>query len=52
MSHPSKEQVRQWMSERSKERKPPPDRKQIRKELGWELIEAEREQRRTYPDSK
>lgn len=41
---PTKEQVRHWQQERNRERKTPPDPKQIRKELGWDLIEAEREE--------
>jgi hypothetical protein len=39
---PTKEQVRQWIQERSKDRRALPDLKQIRRELGWGLIEAER----------
>lgn len=42
MTQPSKQQVRDWQQERIKAHKPPPDPKQIRRELGWELIEAER----------
>jgi hypothetical protein len=42
---PTKEQVRRWLEERSKERRPPPDPKQIRRELGWTLNEVERAQR-------
>lgn len=40
MQKPSKEQVRHWLEKRIKERKPPPDPKQIRRELGWELADA------------
>lgn len=39
---PTKQQVRQYMEGRQREHKPPPDPKQIRRELGWDLIEAER----------
>ncbi|HJV73151.1 MAG TPA: hypothetical protein VJ654_02930 [Noviherbaspirillum sp.] len=46
MSQPSKEQVRHWQQERIKAHKPPPDPKQIRRELGWELIATERNQKR------
>jgi hypothetical protein len=42
MPNPSKEVVRHWQQERNKERKTPPDTKQIRREMGWDLIEAER----------
>ncbi len=34
-SLPSKEQVRDWMAQRQAAHKPPPDIKQIRRELGW-----------------
>ncbi len=32
---PSKEQVRDWIAQRHADRKPLPDIKQIRRELGW-----------------
>jgi len=45
---PSKEQVRNWMAQRQSEHKPPPDPKQIRRQLGWEMIGAERNKQRAY----
>jgi len=39
---PSKEAVRAWLQARIEARRPPPDPKQIRRELGWELIRLER----------
>jgi hypothetical protein len=39
---PTKEQVRHWMQERAKEHKPLPDPKQMRRELGIDLIEQAR----------
>lgn len=42
-SKPSNEQVRSWMLQRQVERTPPPAPEQIRRELGWQLVEAERE---------
>lgn len=39
---PSKESVRQWLRNQIEERRPPPDPKQIRRELGWELLKLER----------
>jgi hypothetical protein len=39
---PTKQAVRQYMEGRQREHKPPPDAKQIRRELGWDLIEQER----------
>lgn len=32
---PSKEQVRDWIAQRQADRKPLPDIRQIRRELGW-----------------
>lgn len=37
MTQPSKEAVRQYMQRQVTEHRPPPDMKQIRRELGWEL---------------
>jgi hypothetical protein len=39
---PSKEAVRQWLRIQIEARRPPPDPKQIRRELGWELLKLER----------
>ena len=41
--HPTKEQGREWLSERAKERKPLPDISTIRREMGMDLIEAEKQ---------
>ena len=42
-NHPSKEQVRAYMArrqaERQEERKPPPTPEEIRRELGWGLMQ-------------
>ncbi len=40
---PTKEQVRVWLHEQVAEHKPVPDQATIRRELGWELIEANRD---------
>lgn len=49
MPQPTKEEIRKWQQDRVKARKPPPDPKQIKRELGWSLLDAERKQRsRTY----
>ena len=37
---PSKESVRQWLRARLETRLPPPDPKQIRRELGWGLVKV------------
>jgi hypothetical protein len=34
---PTKEQVRFWLNEQIKRRKPPPTPEEIRRQLGWEL---------------
>ncbi len=40
---PSKEQVRQWLASQVARHEPPPDIKQIRRELGWDLVDAARD---------
>lgn len=40
-SKPSNQQVREWMQRRQVDRTPPPTPEQIRRELGWGLVEAE-----------
>jgi len=42
-SKPSKEQVRQWTQQRQVLRTPPPSPEEVRRELGWVLIQAEQE---------
>jgi len=39
---PSKEIVRRWLRSELEQRRPPPDPKQIRRELGWDLVKMER----------
>ncbi|HEV7618511.1 MAG TPA: hypothetical protein VGO51_10465 [Burkholderiaceae bacterium] len=41
-NQPTKQQVRMYMEKRAESRKPPPDMKDIRRQLGWELIEMAR----------
>lgn len=43
LKQPSKESVRQWLRAEVEQRRPPPDPKQIRRELGWELARCERD---------
>jgi hypothetical protein len=40
---PTKEVVRRYMQQRQADHCPPPDMKQIRRQLGWDLLEAKRE---------
>lgn len=42
---PTKEQVREYLRRRLAEHSPPPDVKEIRRQLGFELHEAQRLQR-------
>ena len=37
VEHPSKERVREYIASRIESDAPPPDPKQIRRELGWTL---------------
>jgi hypothetical protein len=39
---PNKEQVRAFMQQRQKEKSPPPSPEEIRRMLGWGLVEAQR----------
>ena len=40
-NHPCKEAVRQWLRFELEQRRPPPDPQQIRRELGWDVLQAE-----------
>ena len=42
---PSKEAVRYWLQSRQEERRPLPDPQQIRRELGWEMVRVEQDER-------
>lgn len=42
-SKPSHQQVREWMQQRQMLRTPPPSPEEVRRELGWVLIQAEQE---------
>ena len=37
---PNKQQVRDWMDHRTAEHKPPPSQAEIRRQLGWDLLES------------
>lgn len=39
---PTKEEVRNWLKREIARHRPPPTPKQIRRELGWDLIEMRR----------
>lgn len=38
VTHPTRQQVRDWMQQRQVERTPPPTPEQIRTQLGWGLL--------------
>jgi len=40
---PAVQAVRQWMHQRQEEKRPPPSLEEIRRELGWKMVESERE---------
>lgn len=40
LHHPSKQQVRDYMTQRRSAHCPPPDIKEIRRQLGWDLVPA------------
>ena len=42
--YPTKEQVREYMRRRQGARSPPPDIEEIRRQLGFKLLEAHRQQ--------
>lgn len=44
-SHPTKEQIREYLRHRRQEQTPPPDIKEIRRQLGWDLFDAVRRKR-------
>ena len=45
-THPSKEQVRIWLQQRTLSRLPPPSPVDIRRQLGWELLPNNAQNRR------
>jgi hypothetical protein len=44
MSNPSKEQVKRWIEDRAKEHKPLPSQADIRRQMGWDLIDSNKKQ--------
>lgn len=40
---PDREVVRSWMRERQVERVPPSSLEEVRRQLGWHMVETERE---------
>lgn len=42
-SKPTVAQVRSWMQQRQVDRSPPPSLEEVGRQLGWELVAAERE---------
>jgi|GEM_PF-1901610 hypothetical protein len=52
--HPTKQPTKQdvcgWINHDVAERRPPPDLKQIRRELGWDLLQQDSQYRRERND--
>jgi len=44
-SKPTPQQVRDWMRAPERKRAPPPDPKDIRRELGWEMLRPMKQSR-------
>jgi hypothetical protein len=44
---PTKERVREWQQERRTQHTPPPSPEQIKRELGWDLVKAAQQQRKS-----
>lgn len=42
-NHPDKQKVREFMQQRQAQKLPPPTPEEVRRELGWGLVDAERE---------
>jgi hypothetical protein len=42
MTQPTKEQIREYMQRQAAEHRPPPDMREIRRQLGWDLEEMRR----------
>lgn len=42
-AYPSKEVVREWLRHEIALHRPPPDIKQIRRELGWDLVQRNKD---------
>lgn len=43
-SKPEAQAVRDWMQQRQLDRTPPPAPEEIRRQLGWGLVEAQRQE--------
>jgi hypothetical protein len=48
VTHPPKQDVREFMARRRESREPPPSLEEIRRQLGWGLVEAERAATKTF----
>ena len=42
IKQPTKQEVRDWLKHEVAKQRPPPDLKQIRRELGWDLLQKDR----------
>jgi hypothetical protein len=44
-NNPCREQVREWLRQEVAQHRPPPDPWEIRRQLGWDLVETEYDDR-------
>jgi hypothetical protein len=51
MSKPTKEQVHDYMQQRINGKTPPPSPEQIRRELGWGMVEGNQKEKATGWDT-
>lgn len=43
MSRPTKEQLQAWLKQRQESKLPPPSMEEIRRQLGWAMLNTKRE---------
>lgn len=49
MSQPTKEKLREWQEKNRREHRPPVSPEDAKRELGWDLIKAERKNNKKSP---
>jgi hypothetical protein len=45
MADSEKQKARNWIEQRKQERGPPPSQEEIRRQMGWDLVEQARKER-------
>lgn len=46
--HPTQQQVRDWMTQRQVDHTPPPTPEEVRRQLGWNLVVPDEQQRNEH----